>query len=86
MYLFILKMGKKKSELQDTKSSEKESQGRTKIVYQKCQVCGCRKKENDMVSPDCCTECARKKGTNPNFGGTNINFSRRNYSNNKIGF
>ena len=42
------------------KTNEKRGQRRAKIVYLKCQCCGCRKKQLDMSSPDLCNDCLRK--------------------------
>jgi len=66
------------------KTNEKRGQHRAKVVYLKCQCCGCRKKQPDMASPDICNDCVRKheqayqkNPQNPlGFGGL-ANVSRR---------
>ena len=57
-------------------------QRRAKVVYLKCQCCGCRKKQSDMSSPDICNDCVRKheqayQSKNPlGFGGL-ANYGRK---------
>ena len=53
-------MAENNSEGHGEKTNEKMGQRRAKVVYLKCQCCGCRKKQADMSTPDLCKDCFRK--------------------------
>ena len=61
-------MADKKSANHDGRKNEQRVKRRAKIEYQKCYICGARKKEQDMKTFYVCNDCHSKSKTNPNFG------------------
>ena len=45
---------------------EKKKRVIPKIIWKKCDICKCRKKEEDMMAGAWCTDCFRKQTQNKN--------------------
>ena len=47
-------------------TEEKKKRVIPKIIYKKCEICKCKKKEEDMMASDWCNDCFRKQSQNKN--------------------
>ena len=53
-------MSDDKSQYKDEGTNKKHVKHKTRIVYHRCQICGGRKKEEDMINNNNCKDCLER--------------------------